>query len=164
MPISQPQLADWLERALSREQKEPFLRDSQNASILAGAGSGKTRTLTHLLVAELVGGVPPEQIIAFTFTEKAAGELLARVYSLARRLLPEMSLDGIFVGTIHAWCLQYCLQQPDYFGFAGIDELHGEALVSRFYDHLELERIYGRAFPQAVQPFLKDMEVFFIGE
>ncbi len=73
------------------------------AIVVAGPGTGKTRVLTHRL-ARLMGeaGVPPESILAVTFTNKAAAEMRARV----RMLLPgEEGLDGLMLGTFHAVAL-----------------------------------------------------------
>jgi ATP-dependent helicase/nuclease subunit A len=53
--------------------------DSPHLAILASAGTGKTWRLTHRLIALLAAGVPPEQVLASTFTRKAAGEILQRL-------------------------------------------------------------------------------------
>ena len=68
--------------------------------ILAGAGSGKTRVLTRR-IAFLVGhqGVPIGQILAMTFTNKAAGEMRDRVETLLQR-----SCKGMWIGTFHSLC------------------------------------------------------------
>lgn len=154
-------MTDWILPNLSPEQREPFTRTTGNASILAAAGSGKTRTLVHLVVSDLASGIPANGIIAFTFTEKAAEELLARIHALVMTYLPGVSLEGIYIGTIHAWCLKYLLEQPAFYGFTPIDELHMDALVSRLYDALELEQTYGKPYPRAVGDFLADIEILY---
>jgi len=146
---------------LSDEQKEPLNRKCSNAVILAAAGSGKTRTLTHLLLDDLAKGIPASEIIAFTFTEKAADELLARIYKLAIEYLPEVKLDGIFIGTIHSWCLQYLSNQSIFYNFTPIDELQVDAFVSRFYDALKLKEAYGQSYPLGIPSFIQDVEVFY---
>jgi len=152
---------DWIESALSEEQKKILNNKTHDACILASAGSGKTRTLVYLLAMDLANGITPNEIVAFTFTEKAADELLARVYSLTKSKLPQISLEGIFIGTIHAWCLQYLLTQSKFYNSSTIDELHMDALVSRLYDYLDLGKNYGRAYPKAISKFLADLEIFY---
>ena len=154
-------MKDWIVTALSAEQKLPFSATGDHASILAAAGSGKTRTLIHLLANDLSSGIPASGIIAFTFTEKAAEELLARIHLLGKEKMPDVDLSGIFIGTIHSWCLQYLYSQADFYNITPIDELHFDALVGRLYDALDLQAIYNEPFPRAIEPFLADLEVFY---
>jgi DNA helicase II / ATP-dependent DNA helicase PcrA len=69
--------------------------------IFAGAGSGKTRVLTHK-IAYLIEekGLPPEHILAVTFTNKAASEMRERI----REILPNIPSDSIKMGTFHSLC------------------------------------------------------------
>ena len=154
-------MEDWIAAAISEEQKHPFAGTRDRSSILAAAGSGKTRTLTHLLAHNLCSGIPASGITAFTFTEKAAEELLARIHVLRNEKMPQVDLSGIFIGTIHSWCLEYLYSQPDFYNITPIDDLHLDALVGRLYDTLELEEIYKQPFPRAIEPFLADIEVFY---
>lgn len=154
-------LSEWIAKSLSPEQQRPFERTHTNACILAAAGSGKTRTLVRLLVDDVANGVPPENIVCFTFTEKAAEELLARIHALAAEQLPGTKLSGISIGTIHAWCLRHLTGQSRFYNFTPLDELQVDALVSRLYDVLHLEAAYGQKYPKAVDAFILDMEVFF---
>ena len=151
---------DWIKSSLSVEQRQPLTRTS-NASLLAAAGSGKTRTLVQLFLADLFKGIPPSAMVAFTFTEKAAEELTARIYSAAERSSPAVDPTGIYVGTIHAWCFEYLLDQSDFYNFTPIDELHLDSLVSRLYDDLKLEKAYAQTYPRAIGSFLSDLEIFY---
>ncbi len=83
--------------------------------ILAGAGSGKTRVLTRRL-AHLVAvrGVPPERILAVTFTNKAAGEMRERV----GRLLGSLA-SSMWIGTFHSICLRILRRHQHRLGFRG---------------------------------------------
>ncbi len=78
------------------------VKDTEGAVlVIAGAGSGKTRVLTHriaYLVNEL--NVNPSNILAITFTNKAADEMKARLYSMVD------NLEGMWVSTIHSMCVK----------------------------------------------------------
>jgi len=152
---------DWIRDALSVEQLKPLEAKYPNVCILAGAGSGKTRTIVNLIAYDLMTGVSPNEIVAFTFTEKAAAELLARVHSLLHKHNDKFSLEGIYIGTIHAWCHAYILEQNEFYNFDVLDELHVDALASRVYDELGLESIYKKLYPKGIDDFLKDLEIFY---
>ena len=86
--------------ALNPEQLEAVSLPHQSVLVLAGAGSGKTRVLTTR-IAHLIqsGEVSPHGILAVTFTNKAAKEMLVRISSM----LP-INTRGMWVGTFHGLC------------------------------------------------------------
>ncbi|HSE61984.1 MAG TPA: UvrD-helicase domain-containing protein [Thermoanaerobaculia bacterium] len=86
---------------LNPEQKAAVLHEKGPVLVLAGAGSGKTRVITHRLARLVETGADPRTVVAVTFTNKAADEMRER----ARRLLGGRPLVS-FVGTFHSWALR----------------------------------------------------------
>jgi len=103
---------DELLASLNPVQQRAVLHPEGPLLILAGAGSGKTRTLTYR-VAHLIGarGVPPWRILAVTFTNKVAGELRERV----QRLLGES--EAPWVSTFHSSCARILRREIAALGF-----------------------------------------------
>lgn len=93
-------------KGLNAEQKEAVLRKDGPLLILAGAGSGKTKTITHRIFHLVREGVAPRQILAITFTNKAAKEMKERVIGLLEKdPSTKLSFSGPespFVSTFHS--------------------------------------------------------------
>src|SRR5260370_24045184 len=81
--------------------------------ILAGAGSGKTRVITHRMAELIANRVAPEKILSVTFTNKAAREMQGRSAKLLGRSLPKKPL----VCTFHALCVRILRQEIKTLGY-----------------------------------------------
>lgn len=114
-----------------------------NLQIIACAGSGKTQTISRRVANLVLSAIPKEEILAFTFTEKAANEMKLRIRSQLEELMPDNpELGGMYIGTIHAFCFQYLKEiRPEYRNYDIIDENKQLLFLSRHYSDLNLNRL-----------------------
>ncbi len=147
MPVDTSSLHP-LVRDLNPHQREAVEHGDGPVLILAGAGSGKTRVLTHR-VAYLIGvrGVYPRRILAVTFTNKAAQEMRERIV----RLVGEDS-RAIWIGTFHATCARILRESGDRIGlirdFVVYDDGDQNALIRECFNELRMDD--SRFTPRAV--------------
>lgn len=129
-PVAVPEVfAERVLAGLNPAQREAVLATEGPVLVLAGAGSGKTRVIAHRIAYLLARGVDPRQVLAVTFTNKAAGEMLARVEALLRHWPGRRPL----VATFHATCARILRQDGHHLGlprdFVVYDEDDRLALV-----------------------------------
>ena len=111
--------ADALLEGLTPAQREAATHVDGPLLILAGAGSGKTRVLTRRVGYLLSLGIPPGQILAITFTNKAAGEMRGRVEEVTGRKLRDFGRFADFhptICTFHSLCLRVLRLYADKLG------------------------------------------------
>lgn len=120
------------------DQLEAIKHISGNLQLIACAGSGKTevvaRRIANLLRPQSSGGgCTPANIVAFTFTEKAAAELKERIYERVKEecgLLPGMA--EMYVGTIHGYCLELLKAEvPEYMKYDVLNEVQQVLFIDR---------------------------------
>ena len=101
---------DFLDK-LNKPQRSAVTAGNGPILVVAGPGSGKTRVLTQRIAYLIaVEGIRPWQILAVTFTNKAAKEMEARVKSL----LPDQAIEGIMLGTFHSICARILRREADH--------------------------------------------------
>ncbi len=98
---------------LNEKQREAAEHDKGPILVIAGAGTGKTRVLTHR-IANLIktGKAKPWEILAITFTNKAANEMKERIGQLI-----DFSIDKMWIGTFHSICVRILRRDIDRIGY-----------------------------------------------
>ena len=135
-----------------------------HVQIIAAAGSGKTEVVSQRTASLLAENVPPEGIVAFTFTERAAAELKARITARTADLLGPTAVDrlgALFVGTIHAFCFRLLQQRvPRYETYDVLDDNQLTAFIAREGRRLDIRRLDQRErLFAAVASFLRSVDV-----
>ncbi len=132
---------------LNEKQLEAVKTTEGPVLILAGAGSGKTRVITQRIAYLISRGVPAYNILAITFTNKAAGEMRERVYKLLGQEPPKrvkyFSRSAPNMGTFHSICAQILRKESKKLGyktnFTIYDESDQKAAVKKAMENLELD-------------------------
>lgn len=125
-------------KSLNQEQIKPVLDTEGAVLVIAGAGSGKTRVLTsRIAYLVLECGVSPDNIMAITFTNKAAKEMKERLYALIG------DLGDMWVSTIHSMCVRILRSNADKLGydrnFTIYDDSDKEKTLKHAFEDLSLE-------------------------
>ncbi|WP_460466192.1 DNA helicase PcrA [Calidifontibacter terrae] len=144
---------------LNPQQREAVLHSGSPLLIVAGAGSGKTRVLTHR-IAHLMGarGVQPGQILAITFTNKAAAEMRERVEALVGPAARSM-----WVSTFHSACVRILRREATKVGmkssFSIYDAADSQRLMAMVMRDLDLDakRYPPRSFSHQVSNLKNDL-------
>jgi DNA helicase II / ATP-dependent DNA helicase PcrA len=134
--------ADQVERLLAElndAQREAVTHGEGPLLVLAGAGSGKTRVLTHRIAYLLATGrARPGEILAITFTNKAAGEMRERVERLVGR-----ATRAMWVMTFHSACARIMRAEAERLGYSRSFTIYDEAdslrMVKRCMEELEVD-------------------------
>lgn len=121
--------------SLNDKQQTAVSLPNKNSLILAGAGTGKTKTLVARIAALIVdGGLPPEKILSLTFTNKAAKEMKERIES---SLDNSNQVEKLLVGTFHSVALEIISANPEGFGYkkhlSVIGDFEQKSLVDRMF-------------------------------
>ncbi len=134
-----PQVDESLLEGLNPQQREAVLYRGPSLLIVAGAGSGKTSVLTRRIAGLIHSREAwPSQILAITFTNKAAAEMRERIAALVGR-----AADGMWVSTFHSACVRILRRQAEAMGMTGsftiYDSADSRALIKRTIKQLDLD-------------------------
>jgi len=130
-------MADPILDELNPQQREAVLHNSGPLLILAGAGSGKTRVITHKF-AYIAKKKSPGSILAVTFTNKAAGEMKERISCLLRK-----DLKNAWIGTFHSQCNKILRREIEALGYGKDFSIYDEDDQSNLIRHILKEfKIY----------------------
>lgn len=134
---------------LNQAQREAVEAPAGPLLILAGAGSGKTKMLTHRIARFIENGIPPDNILAVTFTNKAAREMKERTSKLIGR---GVSVDAMAIGTFHGIFARLLRQHGHYLGFKANFSIYDESDQERLMKQVIQGLGYGeqRINPKAV--------------
>src|SRR6266550_5643033 len=146
---------------LNEAQREAVLATEGPVLVVAGAGSGKTRVLTHR-IAHLVTacGVKPQEILAITFTNKAAGEMKERLEGILGDIAPRM-----WVMTFHAACGRMLRREAPRLGYRSNFTIYDSADQVRLVKQCleELERDPKRFVPRGIHTQISNAKNQLIG-
>lgn len=123
-----------METKWTQNQQNAIDTIGQNMQIVACAGSGKTSTMVaHILRLLQEDGINPENIVAITYTEKAAASLKQKVFDEYKRTHDSIEgLANMYIGTIHGFCL-YMLQEfsDEYKSFETLNDVQTKLFIKR---------------------------------
>lgn len=136
---------------LNEAQKEAVLATEGPLLVLAGAGAGKTRVITHRILEIVRHGVAPEQILAITFTNKSAGEMRERTFAMLAKYQgePIHRSHAPFVSTFHSLGLTIIKENAKLLGFKHTPAIYDRAdsmrAIKDALKSLSIEEIEPRA-------------------
>lgn len=142
---------------LTEEQMLAVDEIEHHLQIIACAGSGKTEVIVRRIanILEKNQKISPEQIVAFTFTEKAASSMKARIRKLLQKT-GTLDYDKIYVGTIHSFCLSILRKYSDQFeDFRVLDSVKSHLFVQRYHDKCGMSDLELQPYPRDIKLFLE---------
>ena len=145
---------------LTAKQQEAISEIEHNLQIIACAGSGKTEVITRRIahILESKSDIKPSNIVAFTFTEKAAKSMKDRI-GKALGEAASQEIDSMYIGTIHGFCYQLLNKYSEQFhDFKILDTVKSHLFVKRYSNECGMVSLNLDPHPQNIKLFLECIE------
>ena len=142
---------------LTPEQQEAISEIDRNLQIIACAGSGKTEVITRRIanILQSKSEIKPENIVAFTFTEKAAASMRARIVKALGNDFGN-SIDRMYIGTIHGFCYHLLNMYTEQFReYKILDTVKSHLFVTRYTNECGMSDLELDPYPRNVNLFLQ---------
>lgn len=142
---------------LTPEQQEAISEIDHNLQIIACAGSGKTEVITRRIANVLQSKpcVKPENIVAFTFTEKAADSMKKRIVKVLNAQFCN-NIERMYVGTIHGFCYHILNNYTEQFReYKVLDSVKSHLFVARYCNECGMSDLNLDPYPRNVNLFLQ---------
>lgn len=143
--------------SLTPEQQEAVSEIDRNLQIIACAGSGKTEVITRRIanILQSKSDIKPENIVAFTFTEKAAASMKKRIVK-ALDVNVTTDIDRMYVGTIHGFCYHLLNKYTEQFReYKVLDSVKSHLFVARYCNECGMSDLDLEPYPRNVSLFLQ---------
>jgi len=154
--------------SLNPKQREAVMTTEGPLLVVAGPGSGKTKVLTHRIAYLIQQGIAPQNILAVTFTNKAANEMKERVQKLLARnrfAKPGTPAHLPTLGTFHSVCARLLRSEASFIGFKKdfviFDDKDSLALIKKVMNELEISD--DQFNPQSIQNTISSAKNELIG-
>lgn len=151
----------------TKEQMEAIEHKRGHLRIIACPGSGKTEVVSQRVSRLIEDGVDPKNIVAFTFTEKAAEQLKTRIRGILEKRCPNRADFGdMYVGTIHAFCF-FMLKEidPTFRSYDVLDDPMRVAFLSKYQTYYKsvgldkLEKEHNMRHYQTIYKFIEAIDI-----
>ena len=142
---------------LTTEQQEAISEIDRNLQIIACAGSGKTEVITRRIanILQSKPGIKPENIVAFTFTEKAAESMKKRI-TKALGNDSTYNIEKMYIGTIHGFCYHLLNKYTEQFReYKVLDSVKSHLFVARYCNECGMSDLNLEPYPRNVNLFLQ---------
>lgn len=143
--------------SLTPEQQEAISEIDRNLQIIACAGSGKTEVITRRIanILQSKSDIKPENIVAFTFTEKATASMKKRIVK-ALDTKASTNIDRMYVGTIHGFCYHLLNKYTEQFReYKVLDSVKSHLFVARYCNECGMSDLNLEPYPRNVTLFLQ---------